>query len=395
MDEAYDIVSDQVLFSTTEAILFANPKSGSNKAAEYLKLEDRKYKISSASETVYFNIYDLTSNDDRVSAVIKIKELLSIAHAGPLRVIVAGGDGSLIWTIENLIKENICLDNILFGILPFGSGNDLSANLGWGRDPPSDLWDPFMHKWMVAVPHHLDIWSIKVRVHHNGGIGKVHKTRNSVEKVIMEENKSNKLVLKRLMSNYFSIGLDARIGLGFDKHRTTSKCCNKFMYCWEGLKKMCCCVKTARIPELVNKLECADSVIVDNSNSETALHKDTSVLLALNIRTYAGGENYVWDKARVAKQRKWEKQSPSDGKLEVLTFEGKMSLGLEQIKCTQGQGKKLEQSPGPYYIKFNDTDRKCYFQIDGEYYYLERPKKISIELWDKCKDIRVLFKSSS
>lgn len=29
-------------------------------------------------------------------------------------------------------------------------------------------------------------------------------------------------VFKKSMSNYFSIGVDARIGLGFDRHRTTS-----------------------------------------------------------------------------------------------------------------------------------------------------------------------------
>ena len=395
MEEEYDIVSDQVLFSTTEAILFANPKSGSNSAAEYLKEEDRKYKLSSASETTYFYIYDLTSSEDRNSAVLKIRDLTSIPRQAPIRVIVAGGDGSLIWVIELLKSQNINLESLFFGILPFGSGNDLSASLGWGRDPPSNLWDPFMLKWMQAVPHHLDLWNIKVQVHHAGGIGKVNKTRDSVEKIIIEENKSKKLKFTRLMSNYFSIGLDARIGLGFDKHRTTSKCCNRFMYFWEGLKKMCCCVKTARIPELVQKIICADSVLVDSSDDNSGLVKNTSVLLALNIRTYGGGENYVWDKARAALQRKWEKQSPSDGKLEMLTFVGKMSLGLEQIKCTQGQGRKLEQSSGPYIIQFNDTDKKCYFQIDGEYYYLEKPKKISLKLWDECKNVKVLFRASS
>lgn len=391
MEEEYEIVGDQVLFSTNEAILFANPKSGSNLAAEYLKQEDRKYKLSTASETIYFYIYDLTVTEDRNSAVSKIRDLISIPQPAPIRVIVAGGDGSLIWVIELLNSQNINISSLLFGILPFGSGNDLSANLGWGRDPPSNLWDPFMLKWMEAVPHHLDLWNIKVQVHHAGGIGKVNKTQNSVEKIIIQENKSKKLVLTRLMSNYFSIGLDARIGLGFDKHRTTSKCCNRFFYFWEGLKKMCCCVKTARIPELVKKVVCAESVLVDNNS---ALARDTSVLLALNIRTYGGGENYVWDKARAAVQRKWEKQSPSDGKLETLTFVGKMSLGLEQIKCTQGQGRKLEQSAGPYIIQFNETDKKCYFQIDGEYYYLEKPKKITIKLWDQCKNIKVLFKAS-
>lgn len=45
-------------------------------------------------------------------------------------------------------------------------------------------------------------------------------------------------VFKKKMSNYFSIGVDARIGYGFDKSRTGNRCCNKCVYCWEGFKKM-------------------------------------------------------------------------------------------------------------------------------------------------------------
>lgn len=39
------------------------------------------------------------------------------------------------------------------------------------------------------------------------------------------------------MSNYCSLGVDARIGLGFDRNRTKYRCCNKVVYGWEGLKK--------------------------------------------------------------------------------------------------------------------------------------------------------------
>ena len=51
------------------------------------------------------------------------------------------------------------------------------------------------------------------------------------------------------MSNYASIGIDARIGLGFDRNRTNSKCCNKCVYCWEGFKKIF--LKTKSIDEVI------------------------------------------------------------------------------------------------------------------------------------------------
>jgi hypothetical protein len=34
---------------------------------------------------------------------------------------------------------------------------------------------------------------------------------------------------------------------GFDKNRTSLRCCNKFVYFWEGLKKTCC-RKTITVP---------------------------------------------------------------------------------------------------------------------------------------------------
>lgn len=392
MIEEPNIINED-LYTTNEAILFANPRSGSNKAAEYLKIPNGQIKLSTASNTTYIHIFDLTNEDSRSQGMLKIKDILSSMDSDFVRVIIAGGDGSLIWTVEMVHSQSIPLEKLAFAILPFGSGNDLAATLGWGRDPPSNQMEPYMFLWLKAEPYQLDIWRIKIKVHESGGFGKVKKTEETVEKYILENKKGKQTRIKKLMSNYFSIGLDARIGLGFDKHRTQSKCCNRFFYFWEGLKKMCCCLKTARIPELVKSVKDDENIIFDNSNEKATLGKDTSVLLALNIRTYGGGDNYVWDKSRGLAKRKWERQSPNDGKLEILSFSGNMSLGLEQIKCTQGQARKLEQGSGPYTIEFNETHKKCYFQIDGEYFYMEQPKSASLSLWEMSSKIRVLFRS--
>lgn len=42
------------------------------------------------------------------------------------------------------------------------------------------------------------------------------------------------------MCNYFSLGVESRVGLGFEKKRTGNAFCNKVVYGWEGLKKFCC-----------------------------------------------------------------------------------------------------------------------------------------------------------
>ena len=388
----YEIVAASVCLPILDVILLANPKSGSNKARAYLSHSSRIYHLKHPSKTVNIHIFSLQETESRAEACAKALELLQFSNF--VRVIIAGGDGSLIWAVDTFTSFNVPLSNIYFSILPFGSGNDLSANLGWGRDPPSDLFDPYMYEWVTAVPHHFDIWLVTVEVQPAGGIGTVHLTQKSFNKSFLQDGQNKKLKFTKLMSNYFSIGLDARIGLGFDKHRTSTKGCNRLRYGWEGLKKMCCCIKTAKINELVHKVTSeSEGVIVDNGDNNLALMKNTMVLLALNIRTYGGGDNYVWDKARSVKRREWDVQSPCDNKIELLGFAGKMSLGLEQIKCTQGQAKRIAQGLGPFNIDFAENDSKSYLQIDGEYFYLENPKKVRIELWERSKEVNLLFRS--
>ena len=54
------------------------------------------------------------------------------------------------------------------------------------------------------------------------------------------------------MVNYLSVGLDARIGLGFDRSRSDHVFLNKFVYFTEGLKKLF--LKTEKINNVINCL---------------------------------------------------------------------------------------------------------------------------------------------
>lgn len=82
------------------------------------------------------------------------------------------------------------------------------------------------------------------------------------------------------MSNYFSIGIDARIGYGFDKRRTASRHKNKCFYCWEGFKKMF--LKNKNIPETLDKLitiQSGNDKIPSNNNSTTSSQKTQDKML--------------------------------------------------------------------------------------------------------------------
>ena len=136
---------------------------------------------------------------------------------------------------------------------PPGSGVALShaADL-----PPSLLSDPYtglkkcIAQFMNAEVRKVDIWDVEIHtsevagVEQAGCIRKVVTDKNgkkqkepmvTLRRSTGEEVRSR--VFRRKMSNYCSIGIDARIGLGFDKNRSKTRWVNKLVYAWEGLKK--------------------------------------------------------------------------------------------------------------------------------------------------------------
>lgn len=200
------------------------------------------------------------------------------------------------------------------------------------------------------------------------------------------------------MTNYFSFGLDARIGLGFDKRRSSRKWINKLIYGWEGFKKMCC-LRAPRLKNIASSfIEDSNTTIFDNSvPSQNALPKDTSIFLFLNARTYAGLQKPVWDKAYTKHPDSFSPQSCRDGLLETMYFKGSFDLGLEQIPCLSGRARKLYQGKGPFTLNFSPPDEpeetRIYMQIDGEYFYAVRPKQARIYLSEVTKSgVSVLVK---
>ena len=136
--------------------------------------------------------------------------------------------------------------------------------------------------------------------------------KSSLTKINFQNEEEELKVWTRKMSNYCSIGVDARIGFGFDKNRTKSKICNKIVYAWEGVKKFFC-LKLIRMKRIIKKLEEGNGVVDESNplNKKTVFHtgsltnsKEKSVnelednrlleidpinLIMLNIPSYMAG----------------------------------------------------------------------------------------------------------
>eukprot|EP00923_Selenidium_pygospionis_P021141 GHVN01036415.1.p1 GENE.GHVN01036415.1~~GHVN01036415.1.p1 ORF type:complete len:232 (-),score=12.88 GHVN01036415.1:112-807(-) len=218
------------------------------------------------------------------------------------------------------------------------------------------------------------------------------------------------------MSNYFSMGVESRIGIGFDKRRTTSKFGNKWAYFTEGLKKSFLS-STPKVEDLINSMirmsdqasadpmefvaKCAEcenerGTLVFSTRSTTEAGQpvlsDCASLIAINIPSFASG-NDIWANAvgRTAfggdEDLCQARQVMGDGMLEFLGFASAASLGLEV--AIKGNGRRVHQGSGPWKLNFHPLGPKVktYFQVDGEFFIATRPDFVGIR---RTKQIQVL-----
>ena len=82
---------------------------------------------------------------------------------------------------------------------------------------------------------------------------------------------------------------------------------------------------------------------------------------------------------RKNKDCEFKEQSISDGKIEFVTFENQLSMGIETV--FKGNAFKLFQGEGPFDLKFKRYEKKfrTFFQIDGEFYKVYHPESIQIQ----------------
>lgn len=78
-------------------------------------------------------IFELSS-----SGPTEALNLITKIRSTSCRILVAGGDGTIGWMLNEIARRNIQpIPEVC--ILPIGTGNDLSRVLGWGGVPPSVL----------------------------------------------------------------------------------------------------------------------------------------------------------------------------------------------------------------------------------------------------------------
>ncbi|KAJ4460280.1 putative diacylglycerol kinase 2 [Paratrimastix pyriformis] len=138
-------------------------------------------------------------------------------EGAPFRVLMAGGDGTANWALE-------CIDALgldrppPMGILPLGTGNDLSRSLGWGPGlsmAPVQTLDSrlraFLGRLDSAAPTALDRWTDR----QPAAALRPAPLLLPIPPAAPLAAPEPPAVSRKVMLNYFSIGFDARICLDF------------------------------------------------------------------------------------------------------------------------------------------------------------------------------------
>lgn len=122
--------------------LVVNPTSGGNAAQylldlgfNYLHCTHHVDGLNGGPKTqVKLLISDIrkgtTGNKDVFHILKAIVQLKNPTDIPQIRLLVAGGDGTAMWAISELLKHNIDPDKLIVGVLPFGTGNDFAHAMG-------------------------------------------------------------------------------------------------------------------------------------------------------------------------------------------------------------------------------------------------------------------------
>lgn len=278
-------------------IFFCNPISGNQEGniflnigkhymtKEHYKLIDFQYLVTpKVYEPIKVIMFELINREDNAKGQLLLKNCVERCKLNKkmglsdkffkMRILIGGGDGTVLSMIEQFINLGIDVNYCEFAHVPLGTGNDLANSLGFSdhvdisENNIDDLY-LILLKYYKAQFGKIDVWKMELELDIlDGEI--LTNTKNG--KIPLKDNNGN--IIKRYIRtfiNYLSLGYDARIGYNFDHQRSTSRNKNKCIYVYEGMKKLFC-GKTLSVQGFIDSFTVYDSL--DNSINQESFFSD-------------------------------------------------------------------------------------------------------------------------
>ncbi|XP_065812857.1 diacylglycerol kinase zeta isoform X2 [Labrus bergylta] len=306
-------------------LVFVNPKSGGNQGAKIIQ-----------SFMWYLNprqVFDLTKGGP--------KEGLELYAKVPnLRILACGGDGTVGWILSVLDQLKLRPQPPV-GILPLGTGNDLARTLNWGGGYTDEPITKILSHVEDGNIVQLDRWNLNV------------EANPEARPEDQDEHQTDKLPID-VFNNYFSLGFDAHVTLGFHESREAnpekfnSRFRNKMFYAGTAFSDFL----SGSSKDLAKHIK----VVCDGTDLTAKVQEmKLQCLLFLNIPRYCAGTT-PW--GHPSEHQDFEPQRHDDGCIEVIGFT-MTSLATLQVG---GHGERLHQCKEVTLTTFKSIP----MQVDGE-----------------------------
>ncbi|XP_022755382.1 diacylglycerol kinase 7-like isoform X3 [Durio zibethinus] len=352
--------SDSVSSSESPMVVFINSRSGGRHGPV---LKERLKQL--ISEEQVFDLHDVKPLEFVRYGLACLEkwanngDLCARETRQNIRVVVAGGDGTIGWVLG-------CLGELHqkgrepvppVAIIPLGTGNDLSRSFGWGGSFPF-AWKSAIKRTLQRATKgricRLDSWHVVLQMPGGVAVNPPHSLKVTEECQLdqtleIEGDVPDKVkCYEGVFFNYFSIGMDAKVAYGFHHLR------NEKPYLAQG-------PITNKI--IYSSYSCTQGWFLTPCISDPSL--SVRAVVALNLHNYGSGRN-PWGnpKPEYLEKRGFVEAHADDGLLEIFGLKQGWHASFVMVELisakhiAQAASIRLEIRGGEW--------KDAYMQMDGE-----------------------------